>query len=77
LRFSELVNQADVDEAMRLMEVSRSSVDVHLDRSARHWVEGDAITRIYAYIRDLASKIEPSTEDSNLKELSYDFTLKY
>lgn len=52
------------------MEVSRSSIDIHLDRSARHKVEGDPITKIYALIRDLANRTALS--ESGSKELSYD-----
>lgn len=64
---------------MRLIEVSRSSVDIHLDKSARQKyllissiyvyksgcrVEGDPITRIYALIRDLAAGIATSDAEN-------------
>jgi DNA replication licensing factor MCM7 len=71
LRLSNLVAQADVDEAMRLMEVSRASVDCHLERSARARVEGDPLTRIYALIRDLAAR-SPAAADGAPKELPMD-----
>ena len=47
---------------MRLIEISRSSVDTHLDKTNRHKVEGDPITRIYALIRELASNTASPSE---------------
>lgn len=44
---------------MRLMELSRSSVDVHLDRMSRGGrAEGDPITKILSLIRDLSLAID-------------------
>lgn len=52
-----MVNQGDVDEAMRLMEVSRSSVDIHLDRIKPR--ESDPTTRILGLVRDLSRSVSP------------------
>lgn len=68
IRFSETVSQEDVDEAMRIIDISRSSVDSHLDKTARSKVDGDPVTRIYALIRDLANS-NFSMETDNAKEL--------
>lgn len=60
VRFSSVVAQGDIDEAMRLMDVSRASVDVHLDeRASRARAENEPITRILALIRDMAHAVEP------------------
>jgi DNA replication licensing factor MCM7 len=56
LRLDNVVQQADIDEAMRLMEVSRCSVDIHLDR---HNGVIDPTTRILALVREL-TRGEPS-----------------
>lgn len=64
LRLSEFVLQFDVDEAMRLMECSRSSIDIHLDsRSSSQTRKGsqDPTTKILSLIRDLASAYENAT----------------
>lgn len=51
LRFSSLVDQSDVDEALRLMQMSKYSLD---------WDDGkahvDPISDIYCIIRDMASR---------------------
>jgi DNA replication licensing factor MCM7 len=75
VRLSDEVSQADVDEAMRLIEVSRSSVDTHLDRAARHKVEGDPSTRIFALIRDLA-RATGAVDDGSAKTLPMESVLE-
>lgn len=62
LRLSDLVLQNDVDEAMRLMECSRNSIDVHLDSQSSHRKSHqDPTTKILSLIRDLASAYENAT----------------
>lgn len=64
LRLSEFVLQSDVDEAMRLMECSRSSIDIHLDSRSSQTRKGgsqDPTTKILSLIRDLASAYENAT----------------
>jgi DNA replication licensing factor MCM7 len=57
LHLSEIVRIEDVDEAMRLLQVSRSSVDLHRSASsARHRdVEATPTTRCYRLICELAN----------------------
>lgn len=68
LRLSNLVNQADIDESMRLMEVSRSSVDIHLDRQRPR--EADPVARILSLVRNLARNV--SEDESKARTLSMD-----
>lgn len=60
LRLSDEVNQSDLDEAMRLMDVSRSSVDIHLDTKGRAGgrTKTDPISAILTLIRDLSETFE-------------------
>ncbi len=70
IRFSTTVSQADVDEAMRLIEVSRSSVDSHLDKTGRSKIDADPITRIYSLIKDLSNA--RTSDGENAKEIQMD-----
>ena len=58
LRFSDRVAQADVDEAMRLMDASRASV-LHTQQQGQQKGPNasmmDPSTRIYSMIREMAS----------------------
>ena len=56
LRFSEMVAQADVDEAMRLMDSSRASVLLTANKSTTNGgASMDPSTRIYSLIREMAA----------------------
>ena len=71
LRLSSIVTQADLDEAMRLMEVSRSSVDIHMDRSHRNGgIAENPLGKILALIRDLSLQVEEV--DENGRRVSMD-----
>lgn len=68
LNLREIVSSGDVDEAMRLLQVSRSSVDIHRSnqQNSRHRdLEATPTTRCYRVICELAastdSKILPLT----------------
>lgn len=66
LRLSQVVSQADLEEALRLMEVSRSSIDVHLDRSsARNRQSADPVSQIVALIRELARELDCKPDDNS------------
>jgi DNA replication licensing factor MCM7 len=56
LRMDEVVQQGDVDEALRLMEASKASLYEHQGRER----EGDAsdTSRIFRIIKDMASRRE-------------------
>lgn len=66
LRFSTQVAQSDVDEALRLMQMSKASLAdeaaAKAQRAGRHG--GDPISEIYALLRDLA-------EQRNTTEIPY------
>ncbi len=69
LHLSEIVRIEDVDEAMRLLQVSRASVDLHRSASSsrRRDVEATPTTRCYRLICELAndsSLLLPSTDAS-------------
>ncbi|PWN40309.1 putative ATP dependent DNA helicase [Ceraceosorus guamensis] len=55
LRFADSVDVADVDEALRLMDVSKASL--HADgrkRAGEEWGDSTPISKIYRIIRDMA-----------------------
>lgn len=69
LNLREIVNSSDVDEAMRLLQVSRSSVDIHRtnQQNSRHRdLEATPTTRCYRVICELAS-----TDDTKVLSLPY------
>lgn len=74
LRLSTLVSQSDLDEAMRLMQISRTSVDVHLDRAslARRRHQADPTSQIMALIRDLAREQGELDEENGVRIVSMD-----
>lgn len=61
-----MVNEADVEEAIRLVDVSRASIDIHLAAAAAGLGKGsdsrstlaDPLTRCLSLIRDLAAVYE-------------------
>jgi len=55
LRFSPVINQADVDEAIRLMEMSKSSLET-ISESKHSY--NDPNSQIYSIIRDLAIELK-------------------
>lgn len=75
LNLRECVNSGDVDEAMRLLQVSRSSVDIHRasNQNSRHRdLEATPTTRCYRVICELA--LDPtcqSARDAKLLSLTH------
>lgn len=75
LNLRECVNSGDVDEAMRLLQVSRSSVDIHRanPQNSRHRdLEATPTTRCYRVICELAQ--DPSCQspsDSKILSLTH------
>jgi DNA replication licensing factor MCM7 len=75
LNLREMVQSGDVDEAMRLLQVSRSSVDIHRanQSSSRHRdLEATPTTRCYRAICELS--LDPGcqiNQDSKILSLSY------
>jgi DNA replication licensing factor MCM7 len=56
LRFANRVSREDIDEAVRLLNCSKTSLDDPNDVTGRsNWPEQDATTRIYLMIRDYAA----------------------
>lgn len=75
LNLRECVNSADVDEAMRLLQVSRSSVDIHranTQHSRHRDLEATPTTRCYRVICELS--FDPTCQashDSKILSLSH------
>lgn len=55
LRFADMVDQSDVDEALRLMEVSKESL-MDEDDEGDHDPDRTAISKIFRIIKDMARK---------------------
>lgn len=55
LRFSDTVEEPDIDEALRLMEVSKESLVDEEDREGAGFVDRTATSKIYVMIKDMAS----------------------
>ena len=64
LRFAPEVAQSDVDEALRLMKMSKASLADESAKSKRGPHGGDPISEIFALLRNLA-------EQRNVTEISY------
>ena len=64
LRFAPEVAQSDVDEALRLMRMSKASLADESSKSRRGPHGGDPISEIFALLRNLA-------EQRNVTEISY------
>lgn len=64
LRFAPEVAQSDVDEALRLMKMSKASLADETAKSKRGPHGGDPISEIFALLRNLA-------EQRNVTEISY------
>ena len=56
LRFAPQVAQSDVDEALRLMKMSKASLLDETAKSRKGGPGGDPISEIYALLRDLAEQ---------------------
>ena len=62
MRFSHEINQRDIDEALRLMDVSRSTIDAHLPdkkKRANKRASNDPLdisAKIYSLVRDLSGE---------------------
>jgi DNA replication licensing factor MCM7 len=68
LRFNDEVEQMDVDEALRLIEVSRSSIndEENVDKNAYHQ-KNDTISSIFLIIREMCNSNKNKT--ANLAEV--------
>ena len=79
LRFNDEVEQEDVDEALRLIEVSRSSInDEENDNKISYNARGDNISSIFLIIRDMCSNNQDRTvkyADIERKVFSKNFTV--
>ncbi len=79
LRFNEEVEQVDVDEAMRLIEASRSQINLEDGDRPEYPQRRDAIGNVFLVLRDMCSHLKDKTikiSDLQKKIISRNLTEK-
>jgi DNA replication licensing factor MCM7 len=79
LRFNEEVEQVDVDEAMRLIEASRSQINLEDADKSDYPQRRDAIGNVFLVLRDMCNNIKDKTikiSDLQKKIMSRNLTEK-
>jgi DNA replication licensing factor MCM7 len=67
LRFSDLVEEPDVDEALRLMEVSKESLVDEEEREGAGF-DRSAVSKIYSMIKDMATAARGTTQSRDKRQ---------